>query len=242
MERALVPELLDELPHGDPRAVRSRGDLRRINWLMRQAPIMADLLRDRLPEPSGGTPGSIPGLLEIGAGDGTPAMRLARRLATDVPAAHLVLLDMAPAVRPDALDAIQATGWSVEVVTADAFAWLERCGDTFDAVVVNLFLHHFEGPALDRLLALAAERGRLFAATEPRRDRLSLLAARLTGLIGANSVTRHDAPASVRAGFRGGELARAWRAAGGGEVLAEGRRGPFTHAFLARGRLFRRTS
>ena len=229
MARSLVPELLDALPHDDARAVRSRADLRRINWLMRQAPIMAGLLREHLPR-GGGAP---PRLLEIGAGDGTPAMRLARRLAPDVKA-HLVLLDMAPGTRPGALDAIRAAGWSVEVVTADAFAWLEESDEPFDAILSNLFLHHFEGAALHRLLALAARRATLLAATEPRRDRPSLLAARLTALIGANDVTRHDAPASVRAGFAGDELGAAWRAAGGGEVLHEGRRGPFTHAFAAR--------
>ena len=235
MERALVPELLDELPHDDPRAARSRVDLRRINWLMAQAPIMASLLRSHLPRRRPLR------LLEIGAGDGTPAMRLARRLAphlgpdTNV---HVVLLDVAPGVRVDAMDAIRSLGWSVEAVTADAFAWLgrgeERSGRPFDAIISNLFLHHFEGEALRRLLTLVARRATLFAATEPRRDRPSLLAARLTALIGANDVTRHDAPASVRAGFTGNELGAAWRAAGGGEVLREGRRGPFTHAFLAR--------
>lgn len=231
MRRTLVPELLDELPHDDPRAIRSRGDLRRINWIMLQAPIMADLLRRHLP------PGAGPEarLVEIGAGDGTPALRLARRLASELPRAHLVLLDIAPTARPEMLDGIRDAGWSVEVVTADAVDWLERAGAPSDAVLCNLFLHHFEGEALDRLMAAIARRAYLLAATEPRRDLPSLVAARLTGLIGANDVTRHDAPASVRAGFAADELGTVWRRTGGGAVLHEGRRGPFTHAFVARG-------
>lgn len=230
MPRVLVPEILDELAHDDPRAVRSRGDLRRVNWLMGQAPIMAGLLTRH------GAGGKGLRLLEIGAGDGTPMARLARRLAGRVPDASVTLLDMAPAADVRALDAIRRTGWSVEVVAADAFDWLEGDG-RFDAVIANLFLHHFERAALERLFALVARRTDLFAATEPRRDAPSLFASRLLPLIGANDVTRHDAPASVRAGFSGSELSEAWGAAGGGPVLEERRRGPFTHAFAARGTL-----
>ena len=58
-----------------------------------------------------------------------------------------------------------------------------------------------------------------------------VVAARAVGAIGANAVTRHDAPASVRAGFHGAELSRLWP----GEVGFEGRRGPFTHGFAAQG-------
>ncbi len=39
--RTVVPELLDELPPDDPRAMHSRGDLRRVNRLMGNADIMA---------------------------------------------------------------------------------------------------------------------------------------------------------------------------------------------------------
>jgi len=37
----VIPELLDELPPDDPRAVHSRGDLRRVNKLMGNADIVA---------------------------------------------------------------------------------------------------------------------------------------------------------------------------------------------------------
>jgi hypothetical protein len=48
--------------------------------------------------------------------------------------------------------------------------------------------------------------------------------------LACNSITRHDAVASVRAGFRGRELSRLW---GGGWRLREGPAFPFTHCFLA---------
>src|SRR5947207_2363958 len=44
--RILTPELLDHLAPGDPRAVKSRRDLVRINAVMGQAPAMARLLSD----------------------------------------------------------------------------------------------------------------------------------------------------------------------------------------------------
>ena len=77
-----------------------------------------------------------------------------------------------------------------------------------------------------------APRTRFLVATEPLRTRPSLLASRLVGLIGANDVTRHDAPASVRAGFRGRELRALWEPRLG-MVIAEQARMPFTHAFAA---------
>ena len=45
-ERVLTPEILDNLSPADPRAVRSRRDLVRINAVMRQGGIMAKLLSE----------------------------------------------------------------------------------------------------------------------------------------------------------------------------------------------------
>ena len=49
-----------------------------------------------------------------------------------------------------------------------------------------------------------------FVACEPRRSAFALLGARMVFALGANDVTRHDAVASVRAGFRGRELSGLW--------------------------------
>ena len=72
MARALEPEWLDTLPPDDPRAVRSRADLRRVNALMGNARIVADLLR--------GAPRPLRRVAELGAGDGTFALRVVRAL------------------------------------------------------------------------------------------------------------------------------------------------------------------
>jgi hypothetical protein len=195
--------------------------LRRINGLMFQHWIMTRLLREHVPP----APRSI---VELGSGDGYATFALARTMAPASPRVTLTLVDAQPVVSADVLDGIAALGWTVEVIRADVFDWLKRA-EPQDLAIANLFLHHFEGAALSRLVGCIAAVSRTFVATEPRRSAFALLAARSVGAIGANAVTRHDAPASVRAGFRGAELTAHWP----GEVLFEGARRPFTHAFAA---------
>jgi hypothetical protein len=54
----------------------------------------------------------------------------------------------------------------------------------------------------------------------------------MLGAIGCNDVTRHDAVASVRAGFRDGQLSALWPA--GPWKLTERGAGLFSHLFVAR--------
>jgi hypothetical protein len=95
-----------------------------------------------------------------------------------------------------------------------------------------LFLHHFDREQLARLLLKAASRAQMFVALEPRRSAWCLAFSRLVGFIGCNSVTQHDAPASVRAGFAGCELSSLWPPNEGWH-LSEGAAGPFSHRFVA---------
>ena len=222
--RDVVPERLDALAHDDPQAVASRRDLRRINALMGQAAIASSLVRAHVPE----APRRV---ADLGCGDGVAALRLLRRMGPASDGATLDLVDMRPAVQPGTVAALEALGWSVRLVSTDVFAWLEGRRDALDLVTANLFLHHFEDRALGDLLGGIAERAARLVATEPLRSPLARLAARSVGAIGANAVTRHDAPASVLAGFCGRELSAFWP----GATLFEGRRGPFTHAFAAAG-------
>ena len=227
--RVLVPERLDHLAADDPAAIASRRDLRRINRISVQPRIAARALLHHLGRP----PRRI---LELGAGDGTTSLMLARRLAGRWPGVTMVLLDRHDLVAPETLQAFEAVGWRAEPAVGDVFDWLAgQAGARFDAVLANLFLHHFDG-RLPALLAAAARLAPVFVATEPRRDRLSLAGSRLVRLIGANTVTRHDAPASVRAGFAGRELTALWPRTDGnqGWETEERRAGPFTHLFVAR--------
>ncbi|AZO47997.1 MAG: methyltransferase domain-containing protein [Mesorhizobium sp.] len=224
-QRSLVPEILDGLAADDARALRSRRDLARINALMFQAPIMAMLLRKFLPKP----PERI---LEIGAGDGTFMLKVARRLATDWPGVELTMLDRVGLVTPALAADFARLGWKLETVTADVVDWAQKTdGRPFDAITVNLFLHHFDDAGLLRLFLLLRRKAPLILATEPLRANWALAAARLLWAIGANDVTRHDAPQSVRAGFRGRELSSLWSAAGG-RPLEERRAGAFSHVFV----------
>ena len=227
--RRLVPELLDELPPDDPRALRSRRDLRLVNGIMGHAGLLARALDTLVTT-------SPPRLVELGAGDGTVLLRLAKRRARRWPKVAVTLLDMQPTVTPATLAALRAVGWTVEVVAADALEWLEQSPHSRDAVVLaNLFVHHFEGERLARLLAGIAAQARAFVCCEPRRARLALLGSRLLWAIGCNDVTRHDAVVSVHAGFREHELTAAWQsAAGAGWRVDEMPAGAFSHLFVAR--------
>jgi hypothetical protein len=145
---------------------------------------------------------------------------------------HVTLVDRQDIVSPETRRGFEALGTQVAVARHDVFDWLERVPARSDAIVANLFLHHFEDEPLARLLSLAARKAPLFVACEPRRSAFALAGARLLGAIGCNDVTRHDAAVSVRAGFRGDELSRLWPA--GEWALREEKRGGFSHLFSAR--------
>ncbi|GDY19378.1 hypothetical protein LBMAG56_07230 [Verrucomicrobiota bacterium] len=231
MHRVVEPEILDDLPPTDPRAVGSRGDLRRLNFIMGHEGILTRAFRHH---------GEVAAfrsrplrLVELGAGDGTLLLRLARRWAALGVTAEVTLLDRQNLVATETRRAFAALGWSVAGVATDVFAWLEQASPRVDVMLANLFLHHFPDPALAALLRLAAARTNLFLACEPRRSPLALAAARLLGLLGCNRVTRHDAVVSVRAGFAGRELSALWPAGAGWET-SEHPAGVFSHGFAAK--------
>ena len=222
--RLLEAEWLDELPSGDVRAIRSRADLRRVNAIMGNARLMAALLR-KFPSPE-----ETLRIADLGAGDGTLALAVARRLRR--PRVRLTLVDRAPVVHTATLERLDALGWHATIVPADAFEFLAAQGERFDAIFVNLFLHHFDDERLPALLRAVAARTRLFVACEPRRSALALAGSRLLWALGCNDVTRHDAVASVRAGFAGNELTGLWPDPQGW-VIREKAAWPFSHLFSA---------
>ncbi|MGZ8198888.1 MAG: methyltransferase domain-containing protein [Burkholderiales bacterium] len=219
--RRVQPEWLDTLPSSDPRAIRSRRDLRLLNRIMGHARIVRQALEVHVDAVN-------PCVADLGAGDGTLLLRsLAARAGAEV-----VLVDRHPAVEPATAAAYHERGLPPTSEAADVFDWLERGTERFDAVVANLFLHHFEDPALGKLLALIARRTRLFVACEPRRARVPRAGTGMLRINGCTEVTRHDAALSVEAGFRGRELSQLWPAREGWR-LAEGARGLFSHCFVA---------
>ncbi len=230
MRRLVETELLDGLPALDPQAAGSRADLRRLNFIMGHAGILWRALgRHAAAKPILNRPLRV---AELGAGDGSLALELARRWSAQGVVGELTLIDRQNLLPAATARAFGALHWSVRVVESDIFAWFEAATAPVDVMFANLFLHHFEADRLRTLLRLAATRTNLFVACEPRRAPLALTASRLLGLIGCNAVTRHDAVVSVRAGFAGDELARLWPATGDW-TLSDRPVGLFSQCFVA---------
>lgn len=235
MRRIVKSEMLDHLAPASAVAQRSRRDLRRVHHAMRSRSIVAAGWRALWPAPSLTRPLKI---LEIGAGDGTLLLAVARALAPAWPPVDLTLLDRQAIVTPATLAAFAALGWKVKLEVADVLDWAAQTGGAmtppaWDLITTALFLHHFEAAPLDELLvAIAASTDRFFAC-EPRRGWLALAASHLVGAIGANQVTRVDAVLSVHAGFRGHEITELWSSTPGAWHSSEHAAGPFSHCFSA---------
>lgn len=230
MKRYVEREWLDELPPADPAAIGSRNDLKRLNQCMGNARTVALALR-RFPAQMRPIR-----LLEPGSGDGHFLLQVAHNLGGAWRGTQATLVDLQTLLTAETAKGYSRLGWTIKPTQSDIFDWFRQSGtECFDLVVANLFLHHFESERLEELLRSIQQCSAFFAAVEPRRSMLSLIFSKLVGLIGCNSVTRHDAPVSVRAGFSGLELSQLWN--GNGQwTLTETRVGPFSHLFVAQKR------
>ena len=106
MNRRIEPELLDELPASDPRAIRSRRDLRRVNALMGNAGVIARAVL----QGCGGRPPRQ--LVDLGAGDGTFMLRLAKRLSPAWPNVEVTFVDRQDIVNARTRREFEALSWS----------------------------------------------------------------------------------------------------------------------------------
>ena len=178
MERRCSPELLDDMDPADPEAIRSREDLRRINflmgnerWILREIGKAPDLARH--------------GIVEWGAGWGALSMALAEK-------GPVTAIDLIP--KPTSVSA--AVNWRSGDVLSDR--------SSGGILVASLFLHHFDAEQLARL----GERMhgfKMLCFVEPLRTAPSLALGNLM-LPFVNRVTRHDMIVSIHAGFIRGEL------------------------------------
>ena len=209
MTRSLEAELLDALPATDERAQQSRRDLRKLNWIMGHRRLISRLMRKS----------PFDTLIDLGTGDGGFALSVARSLQRPC---RLVFVDQqrVPGAPPD-------------LVVSDVMSFLRALTpQPKTALMANLFLHHFSDSGLRDLFAEASQKVDWLFACEPRRSHLSLLAIRLLPLIGCNAVTRHDAAASIRAGFIRDELTHLWPMTGSWK-LHERECGFASHCFMA---------
>jgi hypothetical protein len=182
--RIVTPEILDSLDADHPDALRSRQDLRRLEWFLGGSRWIARAVVEHRR-----TAGR--GIVELGAGSGD----LCGKLAASMPGCAVTGLDFAS--RPAGLNS--AVQWR----SGDFFQTLPGTGGGI--VAGNLILHHLSAEALHLLGAMLAG-FRVLLFSEPLRTAWSLGLSRLAHPF-VGKVTKHDMPASIRAGFRPGELA-----------------------------------
>jgi hypothetical protein len=225
--RVVEPELLDVLPPRDPRALRSRRDLRLLNFAMGHRALMAGALLEQL---RGSNP---PRIVELGAGDGHFLLNVARRLRSQWPKAEATLVDRLDSFDPAIRERFNSLGWGVRTEIMTVSEWLQQSRPgTADAIICNLFLHQFQNEELAEMLRLAARSADVLIALEPRRSWLPRITGRLLWMIGCGPVTRHDADISIRAGFYDRELSAIWPDADNW-TLTERPAGLFSHLFIA---------
>lgn len=183
LDRVLTPEILDSLDPCDPRAIRSRRDLVFIDAFMGNSRWITESVAR--------SSSARDGIVEIGAGEG----RLCERLHQALPDCEITGLDLIP--KPQNLS--NRIHW----VAGDFLKTLETVRG--EVCVGSLVLHHFSNDVL-RELGQRLTRFSFLVFAEPLRSPAPLAASALVSpLVG--EVTRHDMPASIRAGFLPGELA-----------------------------------
>jgi hypothetical protein len=226
--RVVLPETLDTLDPRDPRARRARQDLRRVHVAMRTVSILRRALERVL---FAAKPCQI---LELGGGDGSLMLRLARSIRPGWPNVTLTLVDRHDIVSPQTLSLYDELGWRVKVLQQDVMEWASQSrSERYDLALASLFLHHFDDRVLAILLRAIAARCDAFVACEPRRSAMAVLGSSMIGILGTSRVTREDAMTSVAAGFARQELTASWPADVGRWSTEEYGALPFTHCFTA---------
>lgn len=196
--RAEDPELLDE---GVPpeEALRSLGDLRFVNrWLGNRGRLL-EAVRPALES----TPS--PSLLDVGCGSGDVPVWIASQVARPV---TVVGVDMKPLH-------LRAAPPVLRGVVADAHA-LPFPDGRFDVVTASLFLHHFDGADVARVLReLYRVTRRALVVNDLRRARVPYVFGRATfPLLFRSRVSIEDGLLSIRRAFTPAELRDAFAAAG----------------------------
>lgn len=219
-------ELMDDLSIGGRDLSQALAQLRRINRLLGAAwPTLEGVSRLWR---QAGCPSRL-SILDVGAGSGDINRRLlawAGRNGIDL---ALTLMDIHPETCAVAADYYR-TEPRVRVIQGDIF---EPAAGRVDIVTASLFLHHFPQAQLPAVLLAMLGMARLgVVVNDLHRHWLAWAGIRfLTRLLSRNRMIRHDAPLSVRRGFRPAELEEL-RAAPGLELLSYAWRPLFRYLIL----------
>jgi SAM-dependent methyltransferase len=211
--RAGSLELMDDLSIGGHELLEALVQLRWINRLLGSGwPTLegvAHLWRQA------GRPSRLM-LLDVGAGSGDVnrlLLRWARWRQIDM---QITLLDIHPQTCEVAAHYYRDEP-RIQVQQGDLLEVPLQCADI---VTASLFVHHFPSAQMPDVLRAMARAARLgVVINDLHRHWLAWASIRvLTGLISRNRMIRHDAPMSVRRGFRATDFAQ-WQALPGLEGL-----------------------
>lgn len=198
---ATVRELLDAETFDAASLERNLRDIRRINAILgwRAFAVRAVaryVCQARLERFS---------LLDIASGSADMPLAVARWARSRRIEARIVATDLSSQIVEVARgQAAGVPGVTVEV--QDALALPYGAG-AFDVALCTLALHHFEPVAAVELLRNMARAGRHVLVFDVERSRLAYWGAvALTRALPMDTMTRHDAPASVRRAYNAGEL------------------------------------
>lgn len=201
--RVADPELMDDFSIGGHELRQALAELRTINWLLGSAwPTLEGVQRLWR---WAGQPSHLT-ILDIGAGSGDTSQVLLHWASQHGVAMQITLVDLHRETCAVAAAYHQGEP-RVQVRQGDLFALEEGCADI---VTASLFLHHIPDAQLpEACLALyrAARIGVVI--NDLHRNRFAwafILVA--TRLLSRNRMIRHDAPLSVRRGFRAADLQR----------------------------------
>lgn len=186
--RVVRPEILDSLPHDHPAAVANRRDLRRLNRIMGTSSWIASTLEQWFVQGDH--------VLEVGAGDGELGCFLRHRLPA-LGRCRYTGLDLSH-TRPADWPATWA--WRRRDLLDHEFAPKPR------VLIANFLLHQFTDADLGRLGRTIGDIP-VWIFCEPHRSRLALAGLAALRPFGLHEVSWHDGRVSLRAGFRGRELA-----------------------------------
>jgi 2-polyprenyl-3-methyl-5-hydroxy-6-metoxy-1,4-benzoquinol methylase len=202
MRRRLTPELMDDPGLDASEHARALRGLARLNRLSRSDAILWPAVRGAAAAGGGGV-----SLLDIAAGSGDVAVRLARRAELAGIALELSVCDISGVALAAAARRAERAGVRLELWRHDAVgAPISR---RFDLVTCSLFLHHLDREAALMLLRhAAAAAGRVLLVSDLRRDFAGLAAAWAASRVVTRSrVVRVDAVKSVRAAYTMSEVA-----------------------------------